>query len=120
MELASTMTPREIASQAADAIRVLNELTSGDGELTGPSDVRDIVTSLGQVGRGLPQLCEQLARFLVIQHEDGQIRYEPGQDPDRSITEIIDALSAAGQAADMMSAALNEAREASESLTPLR
>jgi predicted GNAT family acetyltransferase len=120
MELASTMTPREIASQAADAIRVLNELTFDGGELTGPSDVRDIVTSLERVGHGLPQLCEQLARFLVIQHEDGQIRYEPGQDPDRSITEIIDALSAAGQAADMMSAALNEAREASESLTPLR
>jgi predicted GNAT family acetyltransferase len=120
MELASTMTPREIASQAADAIRVLNELTFDGGELTGPSDVRDIVTSLERVGHGLPQLCEQLARFLVIQHEDGQIRYEPGQDPDRFITDIIDALSAAGQAADMMSAALNEAREASESLTPPR
>jgi hypothetical protein len=119
-ELASTMTPREIASQAADAIRVLNELTFGGGELTGPSDVRDIVASLERVGQGLPQLCEQLSRFLVIQHEDGQIRHERGQDPDRSITEIIDALSAAGQAADMMTAALSEARAASEPLSPLR
>jgi hypothetical protein len=119
-ELASTMTPREIANQAANAIRVLNELTFGGGELTSPNDVRDIVASLGQVGQGLPQLCEQLARFLVIQHEDGQLRHEPGLDPDESIAEIIDALSAAGQAADMMTAALNEAHAASASLTSSR
>jgi hypothetical protein len=119
-ELASTMTLREIASQAANAIRVLNELTSGGGELTGPNDVRDIIASLELVGQGLPQLCEQLARFLVIQHEDGQLRHEPGLDPDESIAEIIDALSAAGQAADMMTAALNEARAASSAITPAR
>jgi hypothetical protein len=118
-ELASTMTPREIASQAAHAIRALNELTSGGGELTSPGDVRDIVASLELVGQGLPQLCEQLARFLVIQHEDGQLAAqsaESGQDHERSISEIIDALAAAGQAADMMAAALNEARTASASL----
>lgn len=119
-ELASTMTPREIASQAADAIRALNELTFGGGELTSLDDIRHIVASLELVGQGLPQLCEQLARFLVIQHEDGQLPPDPGQDRDQFITEIIDALAAAGQAADMMTAALNEAREASASLTPLR
>jgi hypothetical protein len=116
-ELASTMTPREIASQAANAIRVLNELTFGGGELTSPNDVRDIIASLERIGQGLPQLCEQLARFLVIQHEDGQLPPDPGQDRDQFITEIIDALAAAGQAADMMTAALGEARTASSSLT---
>ena len=67
------MTPREIASQAAHAITVLNELTHGGGELSNPGDVRAIVRSLEIIGQGLPQLCEQLARFLVIQHEDGQL-----------------------------------------------
>lgn len=119
-ELSSTMTPREIASQAANAIRALNELTFGGGELTSPNDVRHIIASLELVGQGLPQLCEQLARFLVIQHEDGQLRHEPGLDPDESIAEIIEALSAAGQAADMMTAALNEAHAASASLAPPR
>ena len=42
-ELASTMTPREIASQAAHAIAVLNELTHGGGELSNSTDVRAIV-----------------------------------------------------------------------------
>ena len=64
-ELASTMTPREIASQAAQAIAVLNELTHGGGELSNSTDVRAIVASLELIGQGLPQLYEQLARFQI-------------------------------------------------------
>ena len=114
------MTPREIASQAAHAITVLNELTHGGGELSNPSDVRAIVGSLELIGQGLPQLCEQLARFLVVQHEDGQLTHEDGLDADDSVTEAIEALAAAGQAADMMTAALTEARAATQALTPAR
>lgn len=117
-ELASTMTPREIASQAAHAIAVLNELTHGDGELSNLTDVRDIVASLELIGHQLPQLCEQLARFLVVQHEDGQLGYEAGVNADDSVTEVIEALAAAGQAADMMTAALTEARAAATLFTP--
>jgi hypothetical protein len=114
------MTPREIANQAAHAITVLNELTHGGGELSNSSDVRAIVRSLEIIGQGLPQLCEQLARFLVIQHEDGQLTNADGLDADDSVTEVIEALAAAGQAADMMTAAFTEARAASDVLTPAR
>ena len=117
-DLASAMTPCEIASQAARAIRVLNEMTTHDGELSDPFDVRDIVTSLELIGHSLPQLCEQLARFLVVQHEDGQLRHGAGLDPDDTVTEVIEALAAAGQAADMMTAALTEARSTSAVLSP--
>ena len=58
------MTPCEIANSAAHAIAVLNDLTHGDGELSNPNDVRAIVRSLELIGQGLPQLYEQLARFL--------------------------------------------------------
>lgn len=119
-ELASTMTPAEIATQAAHAIRVLNDLTHGGGELSNSGDVRAIVASLELIGQGLPQLYEQLARFLVIQHEDGRLAHEDGQDPDDSVTEIVEALTAAGQAADMMTAALCEARRATDGLTAAR
>jgi hypothetical protein len=119
-ELASTMTPREIASQAAHAITVLNELTHGGGELSNPTDVRAIVRSLELIGQELPQLCEQLSRFLVVQHEDGQLSNADGLDPDDSVTEVIEALSAAGQAADMMTAAFTEARAASQVLAAAR
>ena len=119
-ELASTMTPREIARQAAHAIAVLNELTHGGGELSNSTDVRAIVASLELIGQELPQLCEQLARFLVIQHEDGQLTNADGLDADDSVTEVIEALAAAGQAADMMTAALTEARTTSQVLTSAR
>src|SRR5262249_53556264 len=72
-ELTSSYTPCEIAGRAADAIRALNEVTH-DGELSSAAAVRRIVASLELIGLRLPQLCEQLARFLVIQHEDGQVR----------------------------------------------
>ena len=117
-ELASTMTPREIASQAAHAIAVLNELTHVGGELSNSSDVRAIVASLELIGQSLPQLYEQLARFLVVQHEDGQLAHEAGIDADGSVTDVIEALAAAGQAADMMTAALTEARSVSQLFTP--
>jgi hypothetical protein len=117
-ELASTMTPGEVASRAAHAIAVLNELTHGGGELSNPGDVRDIVASLELIGSSLPQLCEQLARFLVVQHEDGQLTPEAGLDADDCVTEVIEALAAAGQAADMMTAALTEARAGSQVLAP--
>ena len=117
-ELASTMTPGEVASRAAHAIAVLNELTHGGGELSTPGDVRDTVASLELIGSSLPQLCEQLARFLVVQHEDGQLTPEAGLDADDCVTEVIEALAAAGQAADMMTAALTEARAGSQVLAP--
>jgi hypothetical protein len=119
-ELASTMTPCEVASQAAHAITVLNELTHGGGELTTADDVRAIVGSLELIGLSLPQLCEQLARFLVVQQEDGQLEHEEGLDTGDTVTEVIEALAAAGQAADMMTAALTETRTASAQLTPVR
>ena len=119
-ELASTLTPSEIAGQAAQAIAVLNELTHGGGELSNAGDVRAIVRSLELIGQSLPQLYEQLARFLVVQHEDGQLMHEEGLETDDSVTEVIEALAAAGQAADMMTAALTEARAASRVLTPAR
>jgi hypothetical protein len=114
-ELTSTMMPREIASQAAEAIQALNHLAA-DGELTSPGEVRDIIASLGLMGQGLPHLFEHLARFLVAQSEDGQVVHDAGQDAGPSVTDVIEALAAAGQAADMMTAALDEAHSESAEL----
>jgi hypothetical protein len=118
-ELTSTFTPCEIASRAADAMRALNEVTHG-GELSSAADVRQIVASLELIGQGLPQLCEQLARFLVAQHEDGQVAQLDGQDTGILVTDVVEALAAAGQAADMMTAALGEARTATTGLSTAR
>src|SRR5215469_11432132 len=96
-ELAATMTIREVAAQAVEAVRALSHLTADTGELTDPDEVRDVVSGLAQIGRELPQLCEQLARFLVAQHEDGRLAHGSGRDPDFVLVEVSEALSAAGR-----------------------
>ena len=58
--------------------------------------------------------------MLVIQREDRHVAAGPGQDPDFWVTEAIEALASAGQAADMMTAALAQARRTSGELRPAR
>lgn len=112
-EFVSTMTAREIASQASDAVRALRHLAAETCELTDPREVGDVIADLERLGESLPHLCEHLARFLVAGHEDRQII---GEDAEVSVDVAAEALSAAGQAADMMTAALAEARAASQGL----
>ncbi len=119
-ELASTMTVREIADQAAEAIRALNDLTSSGMDFAGPDEVRDVIGSLERMGHGLPHLCEQLARILVVQREDGRIVDGSDRDPDFWVVEAVEALAAAGQAADMMTAALSQAGKTSAEFLPAR
>jgi len=119
-ELASTMTVHEVADQAAEAIRALNELTSDSTDFARLDDVRDVIASLERMGQDLPQLCEQLARILVVQREEGQITQESGRDPELWVVEAIEALAAAGQAADMMTAAFTQAARTSAELRSAR
>ena len=109
-ELAATMTVGEVATQAVEAVRALSQLMAADtGELAGPGEAREVVGRLALMGGQLPQVCEQLARFMVVQCEDGQIARGTGGDPDGVLVEVSEALSAVGRAADMMAAALAEA-----------
>ena len=115
-DMASTMTVPEIASQAAEAVRELSDLTADGDGFAGLVDVREVIASLERMGQDLPRLCEQLARILVVQREDGQLTPGPGQDPDFWVAEAVQALAAAGQAADMMTAALTQAHRTSAEL----
>jgi len=119
-ELGSAMTAREIAGQAAEAIRELNDLTSDGADFASLDDARAVIASLEQLGQDLPHLCEQLARILVVQREEGQITPDAGQDLDFWVVEVVEALGAAGQAADMMTAALTQARKTSAELKSAR
>jgi len=57
---------------------------------------------------------------VVVQREDGQITPSPGQDPDFWVAEAVEALAAAGQAADMLAAALTQAGRTSAELRSAR
>jgi hypothetical protein len=119
-ELASAMTVREIAGEAAGAIRELNGLISDGADIASLDDAREVIANLERMGQDLPHLCEQLARVLVVQREEGQIAPGSGQDPDFWVVEVVEALAAAGQAADMMTAALTQARKTSAELRSAR
>ena len=108
-ELGSAMTMRDIAAEAAGAVQALNELTADGTDFADLDDARQVIASLRRMSQGLPRLCEQLARMLVAQREDGKITPVPGQDPDFWVIEAVEALAAAGQAADMLSASLAQA-----------
>ena len=117
-DLASTLTVREIADQAAEAIRALNDLAPDAADFASPADVRDVIKGLERMGQGMPQLCEQLARILVVQREHGQIPDGSGEVPDFWVIEAVEALASAGRAADMLTAALHQALNAATELTP--
>jgi hypothetical protein len=119
-EPGSAMTMREIAGQAADTLRALCDLACDGASFASLDDAREVIASLERMGQDLPQLCEQLARILVVQHEDGQIAPRPHQDPDYWVAEAVEALAAAGQAADMMAAALTQAGRTSGELRSAR
>jgi hypothetical protein len=108
-EPGSMMTMRDIAGQAADAVRALGELAGGGTGFASLDDAREVIASLQRMGQDLPQVCEQLARILVVQREDGRLAAGAGQDLDFWVVEAVEALAAAGRAADMMTAALAQA-----------
>ena len=66
-EPGGSLAMRDLASQAAEAVRALRDLTSGGSAFAGLDDAREVIASLERVGQDLPQLCEQLARILVVQ-----------------------------------------------------
>jgi hypothetical protein len=111
---------RDIAGQAALAVRTLRDLSAGSTGLAGLDDAREVIASLERMGQDLPQLCEQLARILVAQREDGRLAAGAGQDLDFWVVEAVEALAAAGQAADMMTAALAQAGQTAGELRPSR
>jgi len=118
-EPGSTMTMRDIAEQAAGAVRALSEACDGTGYAS-LDDAREVIASLQRMGQDLPEVCEQLARILVVQREDGRLAPSAGQDLDFWVVEAVEALAAAGRAADMMAAALGQAGKTAGELRPGR
>jgi len=71
---ASTITVPGIAGQVAEAVRELSDLTGDGACLASLDDAREVIASLERMGQDLPRLCEQLARILVVQREEGRLR----------------------------------------------
>jgi hypothetical protein len=121
--MTDTTTAREVADQAAEAIRSLNYLTLPADDAPGlefPSDVYNIVANVKVAAQRMPQLFGQLSGWLAREHEAGQVGHDSGQDPERWLIQVSDALAEASTAARSLEDALNRAHNASAGLTGRR
>ena len=102
----------------AEGVRALIHLTLGpDDELEGPADVREVIGSLSLAMSRMPQLLEQLATYLEIEHVKGIVADEHGGDAGVHVRTVSEALHRAGLDAEAMAAALDAARAACGELT---
>ena len=118
--MTDTTTAREVADQAAEAIRALSYLTlpaDGAPGLEYPSDVYDVVANLKIAAQRMPQLFGQLSDWLSREYEADRVGHDSGQDPVRWLIEVNDALAAAAAAARRLEDALGRAHNASSGLT---
>jgi hypothetical protein len=64
------------AELAEQAVRVLNHRTRPAGELADPTDVAEVIGAQASLTGMLPQLLDQLARWLGDQHHGGRLRVD--------------------------------------------
>jgi hypothetical protein len=109
--MTTTTAPKQLADQAAEAIRTLNHLTRS-GRFDGfeyPGDIYDIVGELQLLAYRLPQLCSQLAQFLIEERDAGRIAHDQGEPVFKPVASAVSSLNAAGAIAENAASQLGKA-----------
>jgi hypothetical protein len=100
----------EVAEQAAEALRELNHRTRDARAFTGPAELYRLVGELALLAGRLPQLLDQLDRWLRAEHDVGRIRADARADPGRIIAAAGAELADAGDAAHDLAHVLDAAQ----------
>ena len=79
-DVASTITARDVASQAAEAVRALNDLTSYGAGYASLDQVRGVIASLQRMSLDLPRVCEQLVDTLASLTQRGDSKPQGAED----------------------------------------
>jgi hypothetical protein len=101
----------ELAATAAQAVRALNHRTRGPDAFTGAADLYPLVTELVQLVDALPQLVNQLGRWLHAEHDADRVRSDNSTDPGPTVSGATTELANAGDAARDLAHALASAQE---------
>lgn len=106
---------RQLADTAAEAVRALNYATlPGQGGLTYPGDAYDLLAGLGTLAERLPQLCQQVARWLTDEQRAGHLvegAHGPcGGSDALAVAHAADALSRAAGSAVVLRGMLGRAQ----------
>ena len=89
----------ELAETAANAVRELNHRTRGPDAFTGPAELYRLVTELVLLVDALPQLVNQLGRWLNAEHDAHRVRSDNSTDPGPTVSQATTQMADAGHAA---------------------
>jgi len=111
-------TPAQVADEIAEAVRTLNYQTGAGRqvELEYPGDLYSVVANLKIAAQRLPQLFDQMGRWLTSEHAAGRVAHDRGRDAGEYVQAVADALQRASQDAETLSASLDTAHEMSGGL----
>lgn len=101
----------ELAATAAQAVRELNHRTRGSDAFTGPAELYRLVGELVLLVDGLPQLLNQLGRWLHVEHDGDRVRSDNSTDPGPTVCRATAQLADAGDAARGLASALDRAQQ---------
>lgn len=113
---AAAVSLAEVAEQAAQAVRTLNHLTRpAAGALSEPGQACDLVAALACTAGRLPQLLEQLSRWLRGEAAAGRLRvdaWSSSPDPAAAVAEASAGLDQASRCVHRAGHALDAAHQA--------
>jgi hypothetical protein len=103
------------AELAEQAVRVLGHRTRpAAGELTEPAQAAGVIADLAALTGMLPQLLDQLARWLLDQQHAGRLRVDflaPHSDVRQAVNATVGALAHAGECSRRAGHALDSAHQ---------
>lgn len=116
--MAERRTPAEVADEIAELVRTLNYQTGAGRsiELEYPADLYSVVANLKIAAQRLPQLFDQMGRWLTAEYSAGRVAHDHGGDASDYVQAVADALGRAGQDAETLTASLDTAHEMSSGL----
>lgn len=101
----------ELAATTAQAIRDLNHRTRGPDAFPGPAELYRLVTELVLLVDGLPQLLNQLGRWLHAEHDADRVRSDNHADPGPTVSRATAHMADAGGAARELAHSLARAQQ---------
>jgi hypothetical protein len=101
----------EVAATAAQAARELSHRTRGPDAFTGPAELYRLVAELGLLVDALPQLVNQLGRWLTAEHDADRVQSDDSTDPGPTVTQATTQLANAGNNARDLAHALARAQQ---------
>lgn len=101
----------QLAEQAAEAIRGLNHRTRGRHAFVDPAELARLLAELTIMANGLPQLLDQLDRWLRGEQDAAQLCSDTDTHPDELVCIATGRLSHASHNARQLSAALDTAHQ---------